>query len=89
MSLKLLSVLQPAFVLLAQTPKTKDDPTMKRLSLIPWIFTLALTTTGFAEEFNRTKLPIAQAPFKGKVGLKASESRKDFPAEVSAPHLVR
>ena len=38
-----------------------------------------------AETFNRTSLPIPQPAFKGKVGLKPSDSVKDFPAEVRAP----
>jgi arylsulfatase len=38
-----------------------------------------------AADLNRTKLPIAQAPFKGKVGVTAADSVKDFPMEVTAP----
>ena len=38
-----------------------------------------------ADEFRRTKLPIQQGNFKGSVGLKTSDSVKDFPAEVRAP----
>ena len=35
--------------------------------------------------FDRTKLPVAEQPFNGKVGLRASESEKDFPKEIKAP----
>ena len=35
--------------------------------------------------FNRTILPIPDQPFKGKTGLRPSDSVKDFPAEVKAP----
>ena len=38
-----------------------------------------------ADDFNRTSLPIPQAPFQGKANLRPSESVKDFPEEVSAP----
>jgi len=38
-----------------------------------------------ADEFNRTVLPIPDQPFKGKNGLRPSDSVKDFPAEVKAP----
>ena len=38
-----------------------------------------------ADEFNRTILPIPDQPFKGKIGLRASDSVKDFPKEVKAP----
>ncbi len=36
-------------------------------------------------DFNRTKLPIEQQPFKGKIGVRTVDSVKDFPAEVAAP----
>ncbi|MBN69954.1 MAG: arylsulfatase [Gimesia sp.] len=52
------------------------------------LFVLCVTTLPLsvsAEEFNRSKLPIAQPPFKGKIGVKASESVKDFPQEIKAP----
>jgi arylsulfatase A-like enzyme len=58
---------------------------MSRLSLIPLFCSLALVAPGFADEFNRTKLPIPQAPFKGKIGLTPADSVKDFPTTVSAP----
>ncbi len=38
-----------------------------------------------AQEFNRAVLPIPDQPFKGKMGLRPSDSVKDFPAEVKAP----
>lgn len=38
-----------------------------------------------ADEFNRSILPIPDQAFKGKVGLRASDSVKDFPKEVKAP----
>ena len=38
-----------------------------------------------AQGFNRTILPIPDQPFKGKTGLRPSDSLKDFPAEVKAP----
>ena len=46
---------------------------------------LLFTATAAAEDFNRTKLPVAQPPFDGKIGVRPSESVKDFPAEISAP----
>ena len=38
-----------------------------------------------ADELQRNILPIPDAPFKGRVGLRPQESVKDFPREVSAP----
>jgi len=38
-----------------------------------------------ADDFNRTNLPIPDQPFKGKTGLRPSDSVKDFPKEVTAP----
>lgn len=52
-------------------------------SLILVLF--ATVNTVSAAEFNRTSLPIPQPPFKGKVGLTAEDSVKDFPSEVKAP----
>ncbi len=37
------------------------------------------------EDFDRTKIPIQQKPFKGKAALRIEDSRLDFPAEVKAP----
>ena len=37
------------------------------------------------EDFDRTKIPIAQPEFKGKASLRIEDSRLDFPAEVKAP----
>ena len=36
-------------------------------------------------DWNRSVLPIPQPEFRGKVGLRVSESTLDFPAEVTAP----
>jgi hypothetical protein len=38
-----------------------------------------------AEAQTRDTLPIPDPPFKGKMGLRASDSVKDFPAEPAAP----
>lgn len=38
-----------------------------------------------ADDFNRTILPVPSQPFEGKIGLRASESEKDFPKDVAAP----
>lgn len=38
-----------------------------------------------AVQWDRSVLPIQQKPFAGHVGLRTSESKLDFPAEVSAP----
>lgn len=46
---------------------------------------ITLFYSSSAQEFNRTKLPIPQPEFKGKIGVRASDSIKDFPAEVQAP----
>lgn len=46
---------------------------------------LALSSGASADDFNRTKLPIAQQPFQGEIGLTPAESVKDFPDEVHAP----
>ena len=58
---------------------------MTRCPFVTLAVLVSVTSLTWAEDFNRTKLPISQAPFQGKMGLKASESAKDFPAEVKAP----
>ena len=50
------------------------------LGLLPF-----LCTSVQADDFNRTNLPIPDQPFKGKTGLRPSDSVKDFPKEVTAP----
>ena len=54
-------------------------------ALIQLVIACSFCSSVHAQEFNRTKLPISQMPFKGVAGLKASESVKDFPMEVQAP----
>lgn len=55
----------------------------------PVCMLFGLTCSGWsissADDFNRTKLPIPQVPFKGKIGLTPADSVKDFPVEVHAP----
>ena len=48
------------------------------------VASLSFGQTG-AEDFNRSMLPIPDQPFKGKIGLRAGDSVKDFPKEVKAP----
>ena len=48
------------------------------------VFTLSFGQA-WAEDFNRSILPIPDQPFKGKIGLRAADSVKDFPKEVKAP----
>ena len=38
-----------------------------------------------AQEYNRSILPVPEQPFHGKIGLRPSDSVKDFPKEVAAP----
>jgi arylsulfatase len=38
-----------------------------------------------AQEPNRDILPVPDAPFRGKIGLRAADSEKDFPPAVIAP----
>ncbi|WP_425397535.1 sulfatase-like hydrolase/transferase [Aeoliella sp.] len=54
-------------------------------SLFCMLLSIVFASAVSADDFNRTKLPIRQAPFKGKIGLTPAESVKDFPAEVKAP----
>lgn len=62
---------------------------MRRISIL-LILCLALSPA-FAfgktgdKEVNRSILPIPDQPFKGKIGLRPSDSVKDFPEEVKAP----
>ncbi|MCA8998400.1 MAG: sulfatase-like hydrolase/transferase [Planctomycetaceae bacterium] len=58
---------------------------MTRICVATWVCLLTLSTTIPADEFNRTRLPIPQFPFHGKLGLTPAESVKDFPKEVAAP----
>jgi arylsulfatase A-like enzyme len=61
---------------------------MKKLFLatvaLAFIATLSFGQAG-AKDFNRSILPILDQPFKGKIGLRAEDSVKDFPKEVKAP----
>ncbi len=54
---------------------------------VPWslIGAFAVATIASADDFNRTKLPIPQSPFQGKIGVTPADSVKDFPNEVTAP----
>lgn len=54
-------------------------------SLFCMLLSIVFASAVSADDFNRTKLPIRQSPFKGKIGLTPAESVKDFPAEVKAP----
>jgi arylsulfatase len=38
-----------------------------------------------SDGFDRTILPVAESTFNGKIGLRPSESTKDFPKEIKAP----
>jgi len=60
--------------------KTKGIIRLGALSLL----TIASASLS-ADELNRTILPIPDQPFKGKIGLRPSDSVKDFPQGVSAP----
>jgi arylsulfatase A-like enzyme len=57
---------------------------LRRMSAATVCF-LMITSITFAQDLNRSYLPIPQGPFKGKIGLRPSESIKDFPKEVQAP----
>ena len=46
---------------------------------------LLVNPQAFADQFNRSILPVPDQPFKGKLGLRSQDSVKDFPLEVSAP----
>ena len=66
-------------------------PVILRIALIVSLAgILPLLWTGAqAEDFNRSSLPIPDQPFKGKIGLRPSDSVKDFPKEVTAVRLSR
>jgi arylsulfatase A-like enzyme len=49
------------------------------------ICALLLSSNTFAQEFNRSSLPIQPGAFKGRVAPRTKDSVKDFPVEVSAP----
>ncbi len=44
-----------------------------------------VASTAIAQEPNRSSLPVPQPAFHGEIGLRPSESIKDFPAEIQAP----
>ena len=51
-----------------------------------WMLSMAVGNAGAQEfNFNREVLPVADAPFKGKVGLRPADSKKDFPKAIEAP----
>ncbi len=39
----------------------------------------------YAQDVNRTILPLPEQPFQGKIGLRPSDSTKDFPLDPKAP----
>lgn len=47
--------------------------------------TLVVTAQEKEDPFDRKILPLADTPFKGKVGLRPEDSKKDFPVEPFAP----
>jgi len=49
------------------------------------ISALLFLNNTFAQEFNRSSLPIQPGAFKGSVAPRTKDSVKDFPVEVSAP----
>lgn len=55
------------------------------LQLLTLIVTPNVSAQSHDEQWNRSVLPITQKPFRGKAGMRAAESRLDFPAEVKAP----
>ncbi len=57
----------------------------KILLLITFLISSLCISAQQKDEFNRSILPIPDPPFKGKVGLRPSESVKDFPKAVEAP----
>lgn len=58
---------------------------MKRCSFLCFVGLLAIVASSFADDFNRTRLPIPQDAFEGKIGVTTADSVKDFPKEVVAP----
>ncbi|QGJ68688.1 Arylsulfatase [Planctomycetales bacterium 10988] len=54
------------------------------LLLLPFGF-ISVSTAETPGDFNRTILPIPEPSFHGKIGLRPSDSTKDFPAAVKAP----
>ena len=62
-------------------------PVILRIALIVSLAIILphLGTGVKAEGINRSNLPIPDQPFKGKIGLRPSDSVKDFPKEVTAP----
>lgn len=46
---------------------------------------ISCSGAGFAQGLERTVLPIAAAPFAGKIGLTAADSTPDWPEPVKAP----
>ena len=66
---------------------TQRRRSLQAVTFIAMLLILAGTTNAQDAEpgWNRSVLPIPQPEFKGKVGLRTSESTLDFPAEVKAP----
>ena len=58
---------------------------MRRRSLLTIHCVLLLASTTWAEDFNRTILPIPDQPFEGQIGLRPADSTKDFPKPVAPP----
>lgn len=67
--------------------KTKSQIMKTKFQILAGALCLPMAASAViaADEFNRTVLPIPDQPFKGKIGLRPSDSVKDFPKEVRAP----
>lgn len=61
----------------------------------PWVPSVAILALGLSlgligsvsakDSFDRSQLPIPDAPFKGRIELTPADSVKDFPKEIAAP----
>lgn len=59
---------------------------MRRVLILTTLSVLLLSPVTFAQDFNRSTLPIQPGAFKGQVAPRTKDSVKDFPVEVSAPN---
>lgn len=52
---------------------------------LAFVFFCLQTQAQQQEKLDRTKIPITQKPFKGKIAIRTQDSKLDFPQEVTAP----
>lgn len=79
------NILDSVAIMMKVSSRTLFATSTLALSFAISPFSSIASAQDIKNEFNRSILPVPDPPFKGKIGLRPSDSEKDFPAEVKAP----